>query len=199
MNPVILERLAREFGFFDSIVVPSRATPISIKWFFFLLVSHELAQRPACVGCQRRHFVTKHCQSKGGCYWQSVCWSAWYLVGSMTIADRVASFYKQLLFIWKSTAFTRGALDRGTHGLPLALNWWTAALNKTRGSTKHHLAGCRTVSSIHSSSGTPTRAVANSRAGSYFLQSLPCWCRNWFSSAKVGSLSALMRTNVIVF
>ena len=78
----------------------------------------------------------------------TICWNAWYLVGSATIADRVASFYEQLLFIWKSTAFTRGALDRGTYGLPLALNWWTAALNKTRGSTKHHLVGCRTVSSI---------------------------------------------------
>jgi len=198
MDPGILGRPAREFGFFDSIVVPTRTTPISVKRFF-LLVSHELPQRPAYVGCQRRHFVTKHCQSEGGCYWQSVCWSVWYLVGSATIVDRVASTYEQLLFIWKSTAFTRGALDRGTHGLPLALNWWTAALYKTRGSTKHHLAGCRTVSSIHISSCTPTRAVANSRAGSYFLQLLQCWCRNWVFSAKVGSLSELMRTNLIVF
>lgn len=146
MDPVILGRLAREFWQYRSTYHPELHR--FLLKYFFLLVSHEFAQRPACVGCQRRHFVTKHCQSKGGCYWQSVCWSAWYLVGSATIADRVASFYEQLLFIWKSTAFTRGALDRGTYGLPLALNWWTAALNKTRGSTKHHLAGYRKVSRI---------------------------------------------------
>jgi hypothetical protein len=128
------------------------------------------------------------------CYWQAVCWSAWYLVGWATIADRVASFHEQLLFIWKSTAFTRGALDRGTPGLPIALNWWTAALNKTRGSTKRHLAGCRTVSSIHTVhlAGLLEQSRIQARARIFFshfhfdvgiesppqkLAAYPRWCR----------------------
>lgn len=124
------------------------ATQISVKCICWCIQR----QQPAFTRCQRRYFVTEHCLGEG--HWQSVCWSAWYLLGSTTIADRVASFYEQSLFIWKSTAFTRGALDRGTHGLSLAFNWWTAALNKTRGYTKHHLVDARTLSGIRDFSGT---------------------------------------------